>query len=209
MSTACRLNLAFPVVGALVLLWLRPPEGSVLDDGFLLWFGVGAVLQLAAALVLTRRNHGSWVLGWVLLWLASASYMGAYAPVHLQEDALSGNWATWMAPEPKLPKELEKEAGEQHELPARVAEWRQHRDEAAAWLRTTFAADVLDDAFRTRAKADIGRAGLLLYVLSAIFLSAFFSIGWFAGRHSLHEYGVSGGSEEDPLAVNTMGRDPA
>lgn len=209
MSMACRLNLAFPVVGALVLLWLRPPEGSVLSDGFMLWFAIGAVLQLSAAIVLTRRSHGSWVLGWVLLWLASASYMGSYAPVHLQEDALSGNWAAWMAPEPRLPKELEKEEGEQRDLPARVAEWRDHRDEAAAWLRTTFAVDELDDGFRVRAKADIDRAGLLLYVLSAIFLSAFFSIGWFAGRHSLHGYGVSGGSEEDPLADNHMGRSPA
>ncbi len=209
MSPAILINLLFPIVTGLILWIMKPAEGSLVSYDFLLWFGVGAVLQILASISLMTRNHTRWVIGWTLLWIASASYMASYAPAHLQDGLIEGKWNEVKAPEPQFPKGMEVSDKEQADLVVRKSKWKKDRAAADLWFRDQYKITSTAESYDSLAQRDLAKAAYLLYVLAFAFLSSFFSISWFAGRGRLHEYDVKGGSEEDPLAVNLMGRDPA
>jgi len=209
MSPAILINLLFPIATALLLWVMKPAEGSLVSYDFMLWFWIGAGIQILAALVLMGRNQGRWVLGWTLLWLASAGFMAAYAPAHVHDAALQGKWNHLTAPKPEFPAEMEVSDQDQKDLVKRQADWQKDKNAADLWFREQYKIGAADESYLPLAKRDLAKASYLLYVLAFAFLSAFFSISWFAGRGRLHEYHVSGGSEEEPLAKNDMGRGQA
>ena len=208
MSPAILINLLFPIVIGVILWIMSPAEGSLVSYDCLLWFQIGAAVQVIAAFVLMGRTHGRWVLGWTLLWLASAFYMGSYAPAHIQDGAIEGKWNELKAPEPQFPKGMEVTEKDREELVVRKANWEKARNAADVWFREKYGNLEEGVEYDELAQRDLALASYLLYLLAFAFLSSFFSISWFAGRGRLHEYSVSGGNEEDPLAYNHMGREP-
>jgi Ca2+/Na+ antiporter len=209
MSPAILINLLFPIVIGVILWIMSPAEGSLVSYNWLLWFLIGAAIQVIAAFVLIGRNQTRWVVGWTLLWIASAFYMGSYAPAHIQDGDIEGKWTELKAMQPRFPEGMEVSEAERAELVVRQAKWEESKNAADQWFRDQYTQLPSGEEYEELAQRDLALAAYLLYFLAFAFLSAFFSISWFAGRGRLHEYSVSGGNEEDPLAYNHMGREPA
>lgn len=208
MSPAILINLFFPLVTGIVLWLMAPAKGSLVSYDCLLWFAIGAALQTLAAFVLMGRNARRWVIGWTLLWLSSAAYMASYAPAHIQDKEIGGKWSELTAPEPQFPKGMEVTDQEREELVVRKRLWKEDKDSADLWFRESYKLASSEKEYESLALRDLASSSYLLYFLAFVFLSAFFSVSWFAGRGRLHEYKVPGGNEEDPLAKNHMGREP-
>ena len=86
MTRGSILNLLFPLLAGLAFWGLDPAEEAV-SNGYLVWFGIGAGMQVAAALILVQRTPVCWKAGSTLLWLAVSLYMGGYTDLYLQENA--------------------------------------------------------------------------------------------------------------------------
>ena len=207
MFKTCIINLILPVLGFLVLNSLEAADKGI-DGGYMTWFYAAAACQLLAAVLLLKGSAKLWNPGWVLLWLASACYMGGYSDLHIQDrvhtdvigaDSKLSNLNVRLA---KLP--ADSPADDRTALALKISEARQDLEKGRLTYRTRYSDRQVPAEFRETFLVARDKLTALEYVMAILFLGAFFSVAAFSSLPAQRAYQLEGGSEEDPLNLETM-----
>jgi hypothetical protein len=180
------------LLGALVgglLLWKVLPEAAIWIDGpWLIWAIVGLVLLLSAGILIPRPTTDSWKRAWGLLWLAAICLMGSYSSLyvlHSRVDQLGSQVREVLRLEADLGK------AKMEERVADIESISQALNETRAEALSAYPGVVFDERSKNRIEASSLELTYLEYIVSVLFVFAFFILAWMTAPPAQKFYGFS------------------
>ena len=176
-------------LGGGVLLWTLLPTAAIWIDGpWLAWAIAGLVLLLTASILIPRPTTDSWKRAWGLLWLAAICFMGSYSSLYLlhhRVDHLASQVREVLQDEAALVKA--KAEGRVADIESITQDLNTKRAEALA----SYPGLVFDERGKNRVEASSLELTYLEYMVSVLFVFAFFILAWMTAPPVQKFYGFT------------------